>query len=148
MAVQTLANLLESLAGSRFHAEARLLTWHPRGVFDDAVAARVVDLLESEESLGGDPFNCFTDLSGLSEIRMRIGHLASIASRRHSAFDPPKSAFFANSSVAIGICRIYEEFMQDACIQVRVFRGRPEAAEWLGVPAALLEDGPDGMDKP
>src|SRR4051812_43961942 len=101
MAVQPLANLLENLPGSRFHPEARLLTWHPHGVFDDALAARVVDVLESEEALGADPFNCFTDFSGLLEIRLRIGHLASIASRRHSAFDPPKSAFFANTFAGI-----------------------------------------------
>ena len=47
---------LKDIPGVRFHAEAHLATWHPTGVFDDALADRVVDFLESEERLAGESF--------------------------------------------------------------------------------------------
>jgi len=35
---QPLAALLEAFPYTRYYPEWRLLTWHPRGVFDDALA--------------------------------------------------------------------------------------------------------------
>lgn len=137
--IKTLEQLVEELEGSKFHPKCRLLTWRPTGTFDDALADQVVELLESEAALIADPFHTFTDLSGLSEIHLRLGHVFDIAHRRHMALDPMKSAFYGETFAAIGICRMYENLMSDAFIQVRVFRARADAAEWLGVPAALLE---------
>ena len=50
-----------------------------------------------------------------------------------------RSAFFADTTVGFGIARLYEELMHGAAIQVRAFRDRAAAAEWLGVPVRLLQ---------
>jgi hypothetical protein len=124
---------------ARFHPEERLLTWHPHGIFDDLLADQVVMLLESPAVMQTAPFHAFTDFSALTEIRLSVGHLFEIAERRQTASEPGKSAFYGETFAAIGICRMYEELMKEAAIQVRVFRARSEAAEWLGVPLGLLE---------
>ena len=50
-----------------------------------------------------------------------------------------KSAFVAQSVISFGIARMYEHLMKSARSEVRAFRERAEAAEWLGVPVELLE---------
>jgi hypothetical protein len=134
--------LLQSLPGSQFHPEARLLTWRPTGIFDDALADQVVELLESEAMIGADPFHAFTDFTGLTKISLSLTHVFRIAARRHMAMEPIKSAFLGQTFAAIGIARMYEELMADAFIQVRAFRDPIHAAAWLGVPLALLTPPP------
>ncbi|EDY16379.1 hypothetical protein CfE428DRAFT_6096 [Chthoniobacter flavus Ellin428] len=139
MSAQLLADILATISHTRFHAEARLLTWHPRGLLDDALADEVVDLAESETFSEADPFRCFTDFSGLTEIRLKIGHVFRIAEQRHGAHEPMKSAFFADTVVGFGIAHLYVELMKGAFIEVRAFRERSAAAEWLGVPVEILQ---------
>ena len=55
-----------------------------------------------------------------------------------------KSAVFSDWVIGLGIARLYEALMKDAHIKVRAFRSRDAAAEWLGVPADLLQ--PPGED--
>lgn len=56
--------------------------------------------------------------------------------------EPVKSAFFSDRTVGLGIARMYEALIQEAVIQVRAFRERAAAAEWLGVPLEILQPGP------
>jgi hypothetical protein len=53
--------------------------------------------------------------------------------------EPVKSAFFSDTTVGLGIARMYEALMEEATIQVCAFRERSAAAEWLGVPLEILQ---------
>jgi hypothetical protein len=139
MRPQPLATLLKTFPHTRYYSEWRLLTWHPRGLFDDALAHRIVEVIGLEERLEEVPFNRYMDLSGLTHIRLKIGHVFDLAKDRRSVSEPVKSAFFSDTTVGLGIARMYEALMQDATIQVHAFRERGAAAEWLAVPLEVLQ---------
>jgi hypothetical protein len=134
-----LANLLKTFPHTRYYPEWRLLTWHPRGLFDDALADKIVEVIGLEECLEEVPFHRYMDLSGLTHIRLKIGHVFDVAKQRHAVREPVKSAFFSDTTVGLGIARMYEALMEEATIQVRAFRERGVAAEWLGVPLEVLQ---------
>lgn len=128
---------------TRFHAGHRLVTWHPRGILDDALLDEIAYFTETLELVSEHPFDRYTDLSGLSEIHLQIGHIFQVAKERKKAhFDlpPVKSAFFCDKFVGFGIARMYESLMEGSSIDARGFRDRAEAAAFLGVPQDVLED--------
>jgi|SRR5688572_12228615 hypothetical protein len=96
-------------------------------------------MLEAAETVEYVSFHRYTDLSKLTEIRLKIGHVFEIAEHRRAAGKPVRSAFFADTTVGFGIARLYEELMQGADIHVRAFRDRDAAAEWHRVPVQLLQ---------
>ena len=130
---------LKTFEHTRFHPGCKLFTWHPRGEFDDALADEIVGFMESEELSHEVPFSRYADFSQLKNIRLKIGHIFQIAERRREVPLPVKSAIFADTTVGIGIARMYESLMEGAPIQVRAFRERTAAAEWLGVPVDVLQ---------
>ena len=103
------------------------------------LADEVVAVLELDETVEKVPFHRYTDLSMLTNIRLKVGHVFEIAEHRRDAAEPIRSAFFANTAVGFGIARMYETLMERAVIDVRAFRDRDVAAEWLGVPVQLLQ---------
>jgi hypothetical protein len=134
-----LANLLKTFPHTRYYPEWRLLTWHPRGLFDDALADKIIVAVGSEEHVEEVPFHRYTDFSGLTHIRLKVGHVFDVAKLRRTVSEPVKSAFFSDTTVGLGIARMYEALMEEATIQVRAFRERGVAAEWLGVPLEVLQ---------
>ena len=139
---EPLATLLKTFPHTRYYPEWRLLTWHPRGLFDDALADKLVGVIGSEERVEQVPFHRYADFSGLTHIRLKIGHVFDVAKQRSAVREAVKSAFFADTTVGFGIARMYEALMEEAMIQVRAFRERPAAAEWLGVPLEILQPDP------
>lgn len=136
---QPLSALLKTFPHTRYHLEWRLLTWHPRGLLDDALADKIVGLIASEERIEEVPFHRYADFSGLTHIRLKVGHVFDVAKQRRGASELVKSAFFSDTIVGLGIARMYEALMEGATIQVRAFRERAGAAEWLGVPLEILQ---------
>jgi len=134
--------------GARYHEEWGLITWRPKGLLDDKLVDEIVDFfLVQEHVVTAPPFHRFTDLSGLKEIRLKIGHVFKVAEERsatHRDLPPVKSAFFSDKIVGFGVARMYEALMEGASIHVRAFRDRAAAAEWLGVPVEILS----GADQP
>jgi hypothetical protein len=130
---------LKAFPHARYHSRERLLTWSPRGNFDDALADEVIAMLELDENFENVPFHRFTDLSLLKDIHLKIGHVFEIAKLRRTVGEPVRSAFFGDTTVGFGIARMYESLMEGAVIHVRAFRERAAAAEWLDVPAPLLQ---------
>ena len=56
-----------------------------------------------------DPFDRYTDLSGLTEIHLKIGHVFDLAEDRkfmHSALPRVKSGFYCDKVVGFGIARM------------------------------------------
>jgi hypothetical protein len=138
---QPLSTLLKTFPHTRYYPEWRLLTWHPCGLFDDALADKIVEVIGLEERLEEAPFHRYMDLSGLTHIRLKVGHVFEVAKQRRAVREPVKSAFFSETIVGLGIARMYEALMEEATIQVRAFRERGAAAEWLGVPLEVLQPG-------
>src|SRR5439155_26864958 len=81
----------------------------------------------------------YKDFNRLTHIRLKVGHVFDVAKLRRSVSEPVKSALFSDTIVGLGIARMYEALMEEAIIQVRAFRKRAAAAEWLGVPLEILE---------
>jgi hypothetical protein len=136
-----MAEILKDFPNTRWHEDLRLVTWHPCGTLDDDLADRIVDFIESEERMADAPFNRYADFGGFTEIRLSFGHAFKIAERRKAAYGegpPVKSAIYCNWIVGFGIARLYTELMKDCPIEVRAFRDRKAAAEWLGAPVAIL----------
>jgi len=136
---EPLATLLKTFPHTRYYPEWRLLTWHPRGLFDDALADKIIGAVGSEERVEEVPFHRYNDFSGLTHIRLKVGHVFDVAKLRRGVSEPVKSAFFSDTIVGLGIARMYEALMEEAIIQVRAFRERAGAAEWLSVPVEILQ---------
>jgi hypothetical protein len=132
---------------ARYHATWELITWHPRGVLDDKLVDEIVAFIQIQEEVAtSPPFHRFTDFSRLTEVRLQVGHVFKVAEERtasHCDAPPVKSAFFCDKTVGFAIARMYEALMEGSSLQVRAFRERAAAAEWLGVSVEILsEDDP------
>jgi hypothetical protein len=122
-----------------YYPRWRLLTWYPRGVLNEAFADQVIAFIEMEESIQEAPFDRYLDLSGLTHIRIGIDHIIHAARRRRIVKQPVKMALFADNPMSFGIAHSYELLMYDAMIEVRAFKKRMSAAEWLEVPLKTLD---------
>jgi hypothetical protein len=134
-----------SFPDTRYHAPWQLMTWRPSGTFDDDLLDRVIDFVELEERSLEVSFNRLADLSALTEIRLKIGHVFKIAEHRSEALagrGPVKTAIYAPSVVGFGMARMYEHLLEGSPITVRPFRELAAAAEWLEVPEAILHADP------
>jgi len=137
--------VLKDFPRVRYHPKFRLMTWHPMGIFDRALADKLMECIEWEEHVQNAPFDRYADLSGVTQVEISQQSLVEIASRRHRVLQPVKSAFFADKRHTFLIARIYESLMEDAvAITVRAFHERELAAHWLGVPFAILCPPADG----
>jgi hypothetical protein len=125
---------------TRFYPAYRLLTWHPRGVFDEAMGDILLDFIEAEEQANETPFNRYADLGLLADIRVSYEHVSRIAQHRRTNYagEPVKTAVMSEHPAGFGIARMYESLMEGAQLKVRAFRERAEAAEWLEVPEEIL----------
>ena len=122
-----------------YHPRWHLLTWHPRGVLNEAFADQVIEFIEMEERIQEAPFDRYADLSGLTHIRIGIDHVIHTARRRRGIKQPVKSALFADNPIAFSVAHSYELLMSDAMIEVRAFKQREASATWLEVPLKVLE---------
>ncbi len=133
--------ILQAFPETCYHPDERLLIWHPQGLFDDSLADRIMAFIELEERIKGVPFHRYTDLSGLTEIHLKVGHAFKIAERRRTDFaggQSVKSALFCDRVIGFGIARLYEALMEGGPFDVQAFRTREAAAEWLEVPVYVL----------
>ena len=125
-----------------YYPRWRLVGWYPRGVLNEAFADQIIDFIEMEERIQNAPFDRYTDLSGLTHVKIGIAHILQIARRRRTVKQPVKSAFFADMPLSFSIAHMYEMLMDSAMIDVRAFTRRAAAAEWLEVPERTLRPPP------
>src|SRR5690349_6035293 len=131
--------VLKNFPGTRYYPNFKLTTWHPQGAFDAALANKIIEFIEWQEYLQDAPFDRYTDLSGIAEIRIGIGSMIELARRRRFVREPVKSAIFGNDRTRLELAECYERLMDDAAmIRVRSFSDRKAAAEWLEVPETIL----------
>ena len=130
----------------RHYPAHTLVAWRPEGVLDDGLMDAIGEWLYATER-AVPSFHRFVDLDRISTVAVRTSHVFDFARKRTEQFGglrPVKSVVFSEDWVGFGIARMYESLMEGASIEVRAFRDRAKAAEWLGVPAEVLklEDKP------
>jgi hypothetical protein len=132
-----------------YHAAYGLMAWQPQGTLDDLMLDQIAEWLVAVEKTCL-PFKRFVDLSQLTTIAIRTRHLFEFARKRAEQFagaEPVRTALFCDEWVGFGIARLYETLMENTRIEVRAFRDRARAAEWLGIPVDVLtlrdEPAPD-----
>src|SRR5947207_14181730 len=124
-----------------FHDDIRLLIYRPHGLIDEAAVQRVVDVLEDLEAKLQKPFNRFSDTLAADEVELNFKYVIQVSLCRRLAYaghPPVKSAILARDSTMIHYARLHALLTQGSPINVRIFRDREEAAQWLGVPIERL----------
>jgi hypothetical protein len=124
-----------------FHEDIRLLIYRPCGLIDDAAVKRIVSVLENLEAELQEPFNRFSDTLQANEVELNFKYVIQVSlCRRLSYAGRPavKSAILATDSTMIHYARLHALLTQGSPINVRVFKDRQEAAEWLNVPIETL----------
>jgi hypothetical protein len=125
-----------------FHDAIRLLIYRPSGVVDEAAVKRIVSVLEDLEEKLQRPFNRFTDTLGADEVELNFKYVIQVSLCRRLSYaghPPVKSAILATDATMIHYARLHALLTQGSPINVRVFKDRQEAANWLGLPIERLE---------
>jgi hypothetical protein len=131
-----------------FQEDIHLLIYRPQGVIDEAAVKKVVSILEELEARLEKPFNRFSDTLAADEVELNFKNVIefSLCRRLSYAGHPPvKSAILATDSTMIHYARLHALLTQGSPINVRVFKDRRKAADWLGVPIERLEMKRDSL---
>jgi hypothetical protein len=124
-----------------FYEDIRLIVWRPHGLLNGAAVNKVITVLEELETALKEPFNRFSDTVAADAVELNFQHIISVSlyRRRFYGNRPPiKSAILATDATLIHYGKVHALLTQGSRINVRVFQGRKEAAEWLGVPIERL----------
>ena len=125
-----------------FHEDVRLLVYRPRGLMNEASVNMVVEIIENLEARLKEPFNRFFDTLGHDEVELNFKYVIQISLHRRLSYagrPPIKSAILATDSTIIHYGKLHAVLTQGSPINVRIFKDRNKAAQWLGVPAELLD---------
>ena len=124
-----------------FDDEIRLLIYRPHGVIDERAVNKVVSVLEDLEAKLQKPFNRFLDGLAADEVELNFKYIIQVSLCRRLSYSgrpPVKAAILATDSTMIHYARLHALLTQGSPINVRVFKDRQEAADWLDVPLERL----------
>ena len=124
-----------------FHEDIRLFVYRPRGVIDEAAINKITSVIEDLEAATREPFNRFSDTSEAHEVELNFRYVIHVSLHRrlaHAGHAPVKSAILATDATLIHYARLHALLTQGSPINVRVFKDRKEAADWLNVPVERL----------
>ena len=124
-----------------FHEDICLLIHRPRGVLNIAAINKIVSLIGELEFTLKKPFNRFLDTVAADAVDLNLEYIrrVSLYRRRFYGNRPAiKTAILATDSTMVEYGRLHASLTQGSPINVRIFQDRKEAADWLGVPLALL----------
>ena len=124
-----------------FHEDIHLLIYRPHGVIDEAAIKEIVSVVEDLEAKLQEPFNRFSDTLGADEVELNFKYVIQVSLCRRLSYaghSPVKSAILATDSTMIHYARLHALLTQGSPINVRVFKDRQEAADWLNVPIERL----------
>jgi len=119
-----------------FHEDIRLLIYRPRGLLNEASVNKIVNVIENLEATLKEPFNRFFDTLGHDEVELNYQYVIQLSLHRVLTYvdrPPVKSAILATDSTIIHYCQLHAIITEDSPINVRIFREREDAAQWLGV---------------
>lgn len=121
---------------------AQLLVWRPRGILDQRKVDKIVAFVTEQENRFGKSFNRFTDISRLDSVDLNFNYVFHVAlyrrlSRRGRTII--KSAFLVPNAEVSRYIKLHALLTDYSPLKVRMFKEYAAAAEWLGVPVALLK---------
>jgi hypothetical protein len=124
-----------------FHEDIRLLVYRPHGLVNKATVNKIISVVGELETTLKEPFDRFSDTVAAEAVDLNFEHIirVSLYRRRFYGKRPPiKSAILATDATLIHYGKVHALLTQGSPINVRVFQDRKEAAQWLGVPIAIL----------
>jgi hypothetical protein len=126
----------------QFHEDIQLLIYRPQGAINDAAVQKIVSVLEDLETRLEKPFNRFSDTLAADEVELNFRNVIQFSLCRRLSYTghpPVKSAILATDATMIHYARLHALLTQGSPINVRVFKDRQGAADWLGVQLERLE---------
>jgi hypothetical protein len=124
-----------------FHEDIRLLVYRPRGLMNEASVNRVVEIIGDLEARLKEPFNRFFDTLGHDEVELNFRYVIHVSLHRRLSYTgrpPIKSAILATDSTIVHYAKLHAVLTQGSPINVRIFKDRNQAAQWLKVPIDRL----------
>jgi hypothetical protein len=137
--------------GLQLHEDVRLLVWRPRGLLDEAAINKILSALEALEAKLQEPFDRFTDTLAADEIELNFKYVIEFSLHRRLSYTGRprvKSAILASDSTMIHYAKLHALLTQGSPINVRIFKDRKEAAQWLNVRIELLAQKPSDGKHP
>jgi hypothetical protein len=134
-------NNIKLPADVEFYEDIRLIVWRPRGLVNKAAVNKIITVLGELETVHKEAFNRFSDTVGADAVDLNFEYIIHVSLYRRSFYGkrpPIKSAILATDVTLIHYGKVHALLTQGSPINVRVFQNRKEAAEWLGVPIAIL----------
>jgi hypothetical protein len=128
-------------ADVEFHEDIHLLVWRPYGLLNREAVNRIITVIGELETTLKEPFNRFSDTVGAHAVDLNFEYIIHVSLYRRSFYGkrpPVRSAILATDATAIHYGKVHALLTQGSPISVRVFQDRKEAAQWLGVPSAIL----------
>lgn len=120
-----------------------LWVWRPTGILTEADINRAVAFIDAEEERSEQPFNRFTDLTGLEGVDLDFHFVFGVSLHRrvtYAGHSPVKSAFLATSDEAKHAVKLHVLMTDHSPLQCALFETIEEAADWLGVPIDALSE--------
>jgi hypothetical protein len=124
-----------------FYEDIRLIVWRPRGLLNREAVNKIITIIGELETTLEEPFNRFSDTVGAHQVDLNFEYIIHVSLYRRAFYagrPPIKSAILATDATAIHYGKVHALLTQGSPINVRVFHDRKEAAQWLGVPIAVL----------
>src|SRR6266550_7610244 len=124
-----------------FYEDIRLIVWRPHGLVDKAAVNKIISVIGELEITLKEPFNRFSDTVAADAVDLNFEYIihVSLYRRRFYGKRPAiKSAILATDATLIHYAKVHALLTQGSPINVCVFQDRKEAAQWLGVPIAIL----------
>jgi hypothetical protein len=126
-----------------FLEDVRLFIYKPRGLLDQASVTRAVNILADLEALLTEPFNRFSDTSGIDRVDLNYQYVIQVSLYRVLSYadgPPVKSAILATESTVGHYFQLHSIITQESPIKVRIFQQREDAAKWLDVAVERLAE--------
>ena len=124
-----------------YHEDIRLFVYKPRGLLNEGSIDNVLKVLEELEAKLKEPFNRFSDTSGIDRVELNYKYVIQVSLYRVLTYadgPPVKSAVLVSDSTIGHYFQLHAIITQDSPIDVRIFSGREDIAKWLGVPIERL----------
>ena len=134
-------NKVQLLPYVEFHEDIHLFVYRPIGLMSEESVNKIVSVIEDLEAKVQEPFNRFFDTLGHDEVELNFRNVIQISLHRRLSYagrPPIKSAILATDSTIIHYGKLHAVLTQGSPINVRIFKDRNQAAQWLGVPVELL----------
>jgi hypothetical protein len=132
-----------------FYEDISLIVWRPRGLVDKSAVNKIITVIGELETTSKEPFNRFSDTLRADAVDLNFEYIIHVSLYRRSFYgkrSPIRSAILATDATLIHYAKVHALLTQGSPINVRVFQDRKEAAQWLGVPIAILMVDADQHD--